>query len=214
MTRRPAGFGLVEAMLALALGLMVLAAASQLFGSAYQAWRLQGATARLQDDARLVLQRMAEDIRMAGMFGCLRLDAADFRAAGAAEAFATPIAITPGSLTLVGAELPGLVGQADWTVLSDCRSWAEVVGHQHVPGTAVQALPIRRLTYRLHNGSLQLLTNVQNAYLIDNVRAFEVGLVEVEEGERLDIRLTLFDRQHRLEHRHQLSVALRNPRQG
>jgi Tfp pilus assembly protein PilW len=79
MKRRPAGFGLIEALLALALGVMVLAAASQLFGSAYQAWRLQGATARLQDDARLVLQRLAEDIRMAGMFGCLRLNAADFR---------------------------------------------------------------------------------------------------------------------------------------
>lgn len=214
MRRRPAGFGLIEALLALALGLMVLAAASQLFGSAYQAWRLQGATARLQDDARLVLQRLAEDIRMAGMFGCLRLDAADFRIAGAAEAFASPITIKPGSLTLVGAELPGLAGRADWTVLSDCRTWAEVAGHRHVPGTTVQALPIRRLTYRLHKGSLQLLTNSQNANLIDNVRAFEVNLVEVAEGELLDIRLTLFDRQHQLEHRHQLSVALRNPRQG
>jgi divalent metal cation (Fe/Co/Zn/Cd) transporter len=42
MRRRPAGVGLIEALLALALGLMVLAAASQVFGSAYQAWRLQG----------------------------------------------------------------------------------------------------------------------------------------------------------------------------
>jgi hypothetical protein len=84
----------------------------------------------------------------------------------------------------VGAELPGLVGRADWTVLSDCRSEAEVVAHQHVAGNTVLALPIRRLTYRLHKGSLQLLTNVQNANLIDNVRAFEVNLVEVEEGER------------------------------
>jgi type IV pilus assembly protein PilW len=39
-----------------------------------------------------------------------------------------------------------------------------------------------------------------------------VNRVEAGEGERLDIRLTLFDRQHQLEHRHQLSVALRNPR--
>ncbi|WP_194789068.1 PilW family protein [Pseudomonas sp. UFMG81] len=214
MRRRSVGFGLIEALLALALGLMLLAAASQLFGSAYQAWRLQGATARLQEDARLALQRLAEDIRMAGMFGCLRLEATDFKSSGAAEAFATPITIAPGSLTLVGAELPGLVGKADWTVLTDCHSWAEVVGHQHVPGPGTMALPIRRLTYRLNNGSLQLVTNVQNALLIDNVRAFEVNRVEAGEGERLDIRLTLFDRQHQLEHRHQLSVALRNPRHG
>ncbi|MHA6162045.1 PilW family protein [Pseudomonas sichuanensis] len=207
MTRRQTGVGLTETMLALALGLMLLAAASQVFASVYQAWRLQGATASMQDDARLVLQRMAEDIRMAGMFGCLRLEPEDFRASDAAQAFANPIQITPGNITLVGAALPGLAGTSDWTVLSDCSSWAHVMGSQHVSAGDLFALPVRRLTYHLRDGSLWLATRFQNARLIENVRALEVSRV----GERVDIRLTLYDRQHQLEQQHQISVAVRNP---
>lgn len=210
MKRRQTGVGLTEMLLALALGLMLLAAASQVFGSAYQVWRLQGASARLQDDARLVLQRLAEDIRMAGMFGCLRLGEEDFRVPEAAQAFANPIQIGQDSLTLVGAALPGLMGTPDWTVLSDCRTWARVEGTQHVSGEHLFALPVRRLVYRLQDGSLILTTKSQNARLIDNVRALEVSRV----GERVDIRLTLYDRQHQLEQQHQLSVAVRNPQGG
>ncbi|MDH1657084.1 pilus assembly protein PilW [Pseudomonas mosselii] len=214
MRRRQTGLGLVEALLALALGLMLLVAAGQVFVSAYQAWRLQGAAARLQDDARLALQRMAEDIRQAGMFGCLRLETEDFADPGAAQAFASPIEVTGDSLTLVGAELPGVLGSPDWTVLSDCRSWARVQPGQHVGDGELLALPVRRVTYRVHNGSLMLTSNAQHASLIDQVRALEVSRVEAGAGERLDIRLTLHDRQHGLEQHHSLSVALRNPGAG
>lgn len=207
MKRRQAGAGLVEVLLAVALGALLLVAASQLFGRAYQAWRLQGAAARLQDDARLVLQRLAEDIRMAGMFGCLRLEAADFADPQAALAFARPIEANADSLTLVGAELPGLLGAPDWTVITDCRSWAQVVRGQHVPGDALLALPVRRVTYRVRNGSLLFTSNAQHASLVDNVRA-----LRVRQGDgRVDIELLMQDREHRLEQRHALSVAVRNP---
>ncbi|WP_177333773.1 prepilin-type N-terminal cleavage/methylation domain-containing protein, partial [Pseudomonas sp. NBRC 111127] len=42
MRRRQTGVGLLELLLALTIGLMVLVAASQLFASVHQAWRLQG----------------------------------------------------------------------------------------------------------------------------------------------------------------------------
>ncbi|XAG01719.1 hypothetical protein GKC70_19825 [Pseudomonas sp. REB1044] len=71
MSARQRGFGLMEALLALALGLMVLAAAGQVLFSGQQLWRVQGALARLQEDAMLVLQRLALDIRMTASFGCL-----------------------------------------------------------------------------------------------------------------------------------------------
>lgn len=211
MRGRQEGLGLIEVLLALALGLLLLAAAGQLFGAAHQAWRLQGVKARLQDDARLVLQRLVEDIRMAGMYGCLRLDPEDFADPLAAQAFARPIDVTGEGLTLVGAELPGLLGVADWTVLTDCRTWARVEAGQHAGGAQVMALPVRRLSYRLRNGSLMFTSNAQHVGLIDNVRAFEVNQVETGEGQRVDIRLILHDRQHRLEQRHEMSVAVRNP---
>ncbi|MDF9618546.1 pilus assembly protein PilW [Pseudomonas entomophila] len=214
MRRRQDGLGLIEALLALALGLLLLAVAGQLFGSAHQAWQLQGVKARLQDDARLVLQRLSEDVRMAGMFGCLRLDPEDFADPHTARAFARPIEITGDSLTLVGAELPGVLGVADWTVLTDCRTWARVEAGPHAAGPQVLAIPIRRVGYRLRNGSLMLTTNAQHVSLIDNVRAFEVSEVEAGEGLRVDIRLILHDRRHRLEQRHEMSVAVRNPWSG
>lgn len=210
MTRRQTGFGLIETLLALALAALLLTGASRLFLSAHQAWARQGAAARLQDDARLVLQRIAEDVRMAGMFGCLHLQGADFGSPDAARAFAEPITIGQGSLTLIGAALPGLSGAPDWTVLTDCHSWAKVQDGQHMPGENLFALPVRRLSYQLRNGSLSLTTRSQNANLIDNVKALQMTRVEAEEGERLDIQLTLYDSRHQLEQQHRISVALRN----
>ncbi|MDH0646167.1 pilus assembly protein PilW [Pseudomonas sp. GD03858] len=214
MRYRQTGFGLMEALLALALGAMLLAVTGQVFVSAHHASRLQGASARLQDDARLALQRLVEDVRQAGMFGCLSLEAADFDDPASAQAFAHPIEISDDGLTLIGAQLPGLLGPPDWTVLSDCRSWAKVLRGQHVGEGQWLALPVRRVSYRVRNGSLMLTSNAQHAALVDNVRALEVHRVREREGERLDIRLTLFDRQHLLEQRHAVSVALRNGRTG
>lgn len=208
MSRRQAGLGMLETLLALAIALVLLAAGGQLLVSLHQAWTQQGAAARLQDDARFALQRIAEDVRMAGMFGCLRLEAADFHSPAAAEAFAQPLRITPDSLTLVGAVLPGLLGPADWTVLTDCRDWAQVQPGQHVAGEQLLALPVRRLSYQLRNGSLLLTTASQRAALIDNVSHWRVTLAA--EGDRLDIELTVSDPDHRLEQRHRLSIALRN----
>lgn len=211
MKRRQTGLGLIETLLALALAALLLTGASRMFLSANDAWAQQGAAARLQDDARLVLQRIAEDVRMAGMFGCLQLQGTDFGSPDTARAFAQPISIGQGSLTLVGAALPGLSGAPDWTVLTDCHSWAKVQDGQHMPGENLFTLPVRRLSYQLRNGSLNLTTRSQNASLIDNVKALQVTQVEAEEGERLDIQLILYDPRHQLEQQHRISVALRNP---
>lgn len=79
MTRQ-AGFSLLEAMLALSLGLLVLLGGNRLFIAASQSWQAQEAAARMQEDARHALQRLAQSLRMAGMFGCLRHDAIVFDA--------------------------------------------------------------------------------------------------------------------------------------
>lgn len=210
MKRHQAGFGLLETLLAMALAIMLLAGASGLFVAVHRAWSMQGAAALLQDDARLVLQRIAEDVRMAGMFGCLRLEPADFKGSGAEQAFAQPVAITATSLTLVGAELPGMPGPPEWTVLSDCRSWAQVMDSQHQAGASLFALLVRRQVYEVRNGSLFLTTGKQRSSLVDNVKALQVTRVEAGEGDRLDIRLTLYDATFQLEVHQQVSVALRN----
>ncbi|MDF0729162.1 pilus assembly protein PilW [Pseudomonas entomophila] len=216
MSRWQAGFGLLEALLALALGLMLLAAAGQLAVAVQQAWHLQGAAARLQDDARLALQRLAQDIRMTGMFGCLAHAAIDFPDPGVARAFATPLQINHGadgrltSLSLLAAELPGGFGQPDWTLLTDCRSWAQVRPGRHLGSGDTLAFPLRQHLYRVQDGSLMLGSGGLNARLIDNVRGLWITREQAGEGERLDLRLELFEPVLRIEQRHALSVALRN----
>ncbi|WP_449429972.1 PilW family protein [Pseudomonas putida] len=210
MNRAQAGFGLLEVLLALAIGLSLLVATSQLFVSAHAAWRLQGAAARLQDDARLALQRMAQDIRLAGMFGCLRLQADDFKDPTALQAFAKPLQVGPSSLSLVVAELPGHTGAPDWTVLTDCIGHAQVHSQRIDSSGYPLAIPISRHHYGLDGTTLRLRRRGSSQPLVDHVRELRVEYVQLAQGARVDVQLTLFEPTLRIEQQHALSVALRN----
>ena len=70
MRKRHSGFGLIELMIAMALGLLLVLGMTQVFLSARQTSLAQSASAQLQEDARYVLSKIAQEIRMAGMFGC------------------------------------------------------------------------------------------------------------------------------------------------
>ncbi|MFJ4068544.1 PilW family protein [Pseudomonas sp. NPDC089996] len=210
MRRMQAGFGLLEVMQALAIGLMVLSAASQLFVSAHQTWRLQGAALRLQDDARLALLRMAQDIRMAGMFGCLRLKHDDFVDPMARQAFAQPLLIGPSSLELVVGETVEHTGRPDWTLVTDCRTESRVHKDPPSPTGKLMALRISRHRYELRGSTLQFIWGGGSQPLIEHVREMQVTQVDAPGGGRVDLRLTLFEPTLQLEQRHELSVALRN----
>lgn len=214
MKRHQRGFGLLEVTLALAIGLMVLAAAGQLFVSAHQGWQLQGAALRLQDDARLALVRMAQDIRMAGMFGCLQLAPGDFPDPSVRQAFAQPLAIGPSSLDLVVAELPGYPGAPDWTLLTDCIGKAQVHSDRPANPDQLMAIPISRHRYALEGTTLRLRRRNNTQPLVDHVREMRVEHVQTPAGERVDLHLTLYEPTLQLEQRHELSVALRNPVSG
>ncbi|MFJ2981794.1 MULTISPECIES: PilW family protein [unclassified Pseudomonas] len=210
MRRTQHGFGLVETLLALAIGLMLLTAASQLFISAHQGWRLQGAAVRMQSDARLALLRMAQDIRMAGMFGCLRLAPDDFKDPAARDAFAHPVQAGPASLNLVVAELPGHTGAPDWTVLTDCVSEAQVHRGRAQGSGHPWVLPVSRHRYQLEGSTLSFRRRNSSQPLVDHVRELRVEQVDTAAGQRVDVTLTLFDPALEIEQRYDLSVAIRN----
>lgn len=211
MRREQGGFGLLEVMTALAIGLMVLAAAGQLFVSAHQSWRLQGAALRLQDDARLALLRMAQDIRMAGVFGCLQLAPADFKDPAARQAFKHPLEVGTDSLGLMVAELPGYPGAPDWTVLTDCIDKVQVHRERPPNPEKLMAIPVSHHRYDLDGTTLRLKRRNNPQPLVDHVRELRIKHVEAPGGARIDLRLTLYEPTTNLEQRHELSVALRNP---
>lgn len=211
--RAEAGFSLVEVLLALSLGLLVVMGGSRVFIAALQSWQAQEVAAGLQEDARFVLQRLARDIRMAGMFGCLRSEAMTFASPATTQAFSRPVSLERTadgrfhSLTLISAQAGELGGAPDWTLITDCRTTAEVVEGAGQPPAGTFAVPLRRQVYRLNAADLLLTSGGSNAVLIGNISRLDVE----QETDILKLRLTLDDPQRRVRAQtYHLAVALRN----
>lgn len=68
---RAGGFTLVEFMVAITVGLLMLAGVVSIFYTSRQSYRTQDSTARLQENARFGLSMMERDLRMAGFRGCI-----------------------------------------------------------------------------------------------------------------------------------------------
>ncbi|WKV96053.1 prepilin-type N-terminal cleavage/methylation domain-containing protein [Pseudomonas sp. H22_DOA] len=179
MKHQNRGFGLIELLVALALGLIVVLGVVQIFIAAKNTYVSQNSAAAMQEDARFVLSKMIQEIRMVGMFGCLATitdssNAGDFNAAQI-----TPINWDNANLklTLVTADIGGSGGTPTWTVLSDCRNSATAYTGLRSPATGQIAFPIRRLIYSFSNNQILMGTgsgNPAQQVLVNNVSAFNV----------------------------------------
>lgn len=208
-----AGFTLIEVLLALSLGLMLLLAAGRVFVGALHSWQTQDIAAQMQEEARLVLQRMVRDIRMAGAFGCLRHEAMTFADPASSVAFARPVTVqlqangNLDSLTLISAQAGDLGGAPDWTLITNCGTTAKVAKGNATPGPGEYAIPLRCQVYRIEGDDLILASGGSNARLIGGIK--QLG---VEQGDGvLALSLTLADPQHRVRiQTYTAAVALRN----
>ena len=70
LARAPAGFTLIELMVALVLGLIVIAGVISVFLANQQVYRTNQAIGDVQDGSRIAFEMMAHDIRGAGLTGC------------------------------------------------------------------------------------------------------------------------------------------------
>lgn len=187
MRRFSAGFGLVEALLSAALGLIVILAAIQITLASRSTSASQHASTLLQDDARFVLSKMIQEIRLAGMFGCLSVPLIDQAPADFSKPVSVMANAASSSLTLVTGDVGSQGSRPDWTVLSDCVESARAFsGVPPKPGPGQIAFTIRKLTYTFESGQLKLSTPATPAktVLVDNVRAFELsfGVASVAES--------------------------------
>ncbi|AZD38234.1 Type IV fimbrial biogenesis protein PilW [Pseudomonas chlororaphis subsp. aurantiaca] len=179
MRRGNSGFGLIEMLVALALSLIVALGVTQIFISAKNTYLSQSASAGLQEDARFVLSKMIQEIRMVGMFGCLQSIADSSTASDFAGHAQTPIRWDNANhrLTLVTADIGDSGGAPTWTVLSDCRNSATAYTGARKAPTGQQAFAVRRLVYSLKNDQLLMGTGTgsSQAVLVNNVSAFDVS---------------------------------------
>ncbi len=68
--RRAAGFGLIELLIAMVLGLVVIGAAFAIFISSQNTYRSNEELSRIQESARVAFELMSRDIRAAGGSAC------------------------------------------------------------------------------------------------------------------------------------------------
>lgn len=68
--RKQAGIGLVEIMVALVIGLVLMAGVFQIFQSNRTTYRVAEAMARVQENGRYAMMFLSRDLRMAGYSGC------------------------------------------------------------------------------------------------------------------------------------------------
>lgn len=69
-TQRVSGFGLIELMIAMVLGLIVIGAAFAIFMSSQRTYRSNEDLSRIQESARVAFELMSRDIRAAGGSAC------------------------------------------------------------------------------------------------------------------------------------------------
>ena len=72
-THSSAGFGLVELMVSITLGLLLTAAVVQTFIAANTTFRIQDSLARVQETSRYAVHFLGRDLRMTGYMGCASL---------------------------------------------------------------------------------------------------------------------------------------------
>ncbi|MFI8397142.1 MULTISPECIES: PilW family protein [unclassified Pseudomonas] len=173
------GFGLIELLIALALGLIVVLGVVQIFIAAKNTYVSQNSAAAMQEDARFVLSKMIQEIRMVGMFGCLGTITDSSSAGDFNTAQLIPIDWDNANLklTLVTADVGSGGGTPTWTVISDCRNSAVAYSGLRSPTTGQIAFPIRRLIYSFSNNQILMGTgsgNPAQQVLVNNVSAFNV----------------------------------------
>ena len=66
-------FTLIELMIAMLIGVFLMAGVIQIFLSAKQAYRLQENLSRLQENGRFAMDIITKDIRSAGFMGCSKV---------------------------------------------------------------------------------------------------------------------------------------------
>ncbi|MCD5993220.1 prepilin-type N-terminal cleavage/methylation domain-containing protein [Pseudomonas sp. CDFA 602] len=180
MKKHSRGFGLIEVMVALVLGLVVSLGILQIFTASRATYQSQNASARMQEDARFILSKLTQEVRMTGMYGCLNFNGytPTSPAIPRPVVFDNPILWDNANrtLTLVTADI-GTAGSAPtWTIVSDCRTVTQIYTGQVAPGTGQTAFPLRQLVYTLTGTNLTIRYGATGAVqpLLQNVTAFNV----------------------------------------
>jgi type IV pilus assembly protein PilW len=104
MRQRMVGFGLIELMIAMVLGLIVMGAAFAVFISNQNTFRANEGLNRIQENARIAFELMSRDIRAAGGSACSNVSVVETADAQSLLFRDSPVTGTANTLTVVSAD--------------------------------------------------------------------------------------------------------------
>jgi type IV pilus assembly protein PilW len=105
------GFGLVELMIAITIGLILLGGIGYVYLGSRQTFRTQDDFSRIQENVRYAMDQVGMDVRMAGYAGCVNLASID-----PANPSAIPVNVVANGAPTVGLDqaMRGYDGSATW----------------------------------------------------------------------------------------------------
>lgn len=189
MNKSSKGYGLVELMVAMAIGLIIVLGVTQIFLSAKNTFMSQNASSVMQEDARYVLSRMVQELRMVGMQGCIAQGTTSFTDLSTGLSFTaatinpviytsvTAAGATTQVLTLVTGDVGANGGTPSWTIISDCLTTAKAYTGTVNPNAAAGelAFPMRKVIYTVANSQLSTTINGSTSVLINGVKSFGIS---------------------------------------
>ena len=157
------GFTLVELMVAITIGLIILAVLSQVYVGSKRTYRSQEALSRLQENGRYAIDFLGRDLRVAGYMGCIGPGAA-FRN------IANPISgWTPLNTTTTPPTLEGIIGYEQASVpggfpvaKADVKANTDVVEIQHFSATGAKVTVSSSASPPPNPANVQIASNPLN----------------------------------------------------
>ncbi len=153
------GFTLIELMVAMLLGLLVVAAAGSLFLSNTRVYGATESIGRIQENQRSAFEILARDIREAGINPCLRIDGVNTDVFGVQLAAPDNVFWSRFADGVFGADGTGANGSDEITLYGANGTVYSVTEHKR-PGDAIS---VGAATAGIANGQLLMICNTDHA---------------------------------------------------
>lgn len=155
------GLTLVELMVAMTIGLIIIAAMGFVFLGSTRVFRTLDATSRIQENVRFAFERISHDVRMAGYAGCSYTTNANVLSnpeVWSRSLFSRPIHAFPEGASLP-ADITG-VARGDVLVVLEADNTNEYIVENHNPASAQFQLSVN---HNLKQGELLVVTDCVHA---------------------------------------------------
>ena len=159
-SRKAPGFTLVELMVAITIGLIILAVISQVYVGSKRTYRVQEGLSRLQENGRYAVDFLGRDIRMAGYMGCVGTSATLNNIAKPITGW-TPLNMTTTPPTLegiIGYEQAGVPAAGFPVAPAEIKAHTDVIEIQHFSASSAKVTTPGTPT----KGNIQIASNPLN----------------------------------------------------